>query len=392
MEEKQKKSIKKRPILEIEETIIPSEIEEPSIPYDKIEKPIKVNLKKRKSKSLVDKHTPIWKLEEFFIDDRKAKGNSAATIDYYERAIKKFNIFLATEFTEHESYLQLIELYDNSTNKGLEMIGKMLPISALEVDNITLKYREFLRDFEELNPKTVNSYLTGYRVLMYYAMENGWIEPFRIPIQNVETPLKQTYTETELKRLLKKPDIDDFVQYRNWVIINWFIATGCRVSSTCDVKVKDILLDERQANINRQKNGEPIRIPLVSRMLNILREYIHAYREDDEGIPLEEEYLFCTFDGERLSEQGLKTAIKKYNLSRGVKKTSCHLFRHTFCKDWILRGGDQFTLQRILGHKSLKMVSYYANLYLKDTVKKAEEFSLLSNMTKRGGKKLKRRI
>ena len=353
---------------------------------------IKVKIK-RKGKTFIDKHTcALWRVEDFFIDDRKAKGNSAATINYYERGLKKFNIFLATEVTDIDGYEKLLEMYDTSTTKGLEELGKMLPISVLEMDNLTMKYREFLTDIEELNPKTVNTYLTGYRVFMYYCMENAWIEEFKIPITVVESPLKQTYTDAEIKRLLKKPNVDNFTEYRNWVIINWFIGTGNRVSSVCDLKVKDIDLAEGEANINRTKNREPMRIPLVTKLKNIIREYIYLYRTDEvTGEPLYNQYLFCNMLEQKLTEQGLKKAIANYNKSRGVSKTSCHLFRHTFCKDWIMRGGDLFNLQKMLGHKSLKMVAHYANLYTADTAKKAEEFSMLSNVKVSGGKKIQRK-
>ena len=65
-----------------------------------------------------------------------------------------------------------------------------------------------------------------------------------------------------------------------------------------------------------------------------------------------------------MTENALKLAIRKYNINRGVQKTSIHLFRHTFAKKYLIDcGGDAFTLQRILGHSTLEMTRQYCNLY-----------------------------
>lgn len=349
---------------------------------------------RRKQGSFIDKNTtPLWKVEDIFLTEQKGRGNSSATMDYYKRVFKKIYLFLAFSTPKDENeYQKLLDaVAENGDNAEVEF-GSMLPLVYLEMDNIVAEFREYLTKTEELSEQTVKSYMTGFRVIMYFYMEKGWIEKHDIKIKDVAPPLKQTYTEQEIKKLLKKPNIDNFVEYRNWVITNWFLATGNRVSSVCEILVKDIDVEEGYANINRQKNKEPIRVPIVPKMRNILREYISSYRTDEDGNILNNEYLFCRWpDGEKLTEQGLKKTIEKYNLSRGVQKTSCHLYRHTFCKRWIMSGGDIASLQSMLGHKSLKMVSHYANIYKSDTAKKAEQFSTLSQIKSNGGKKLQRR-
>src|SRR5262249_53904958 len=39
-----------------------------------------------------------------------------------------------------------------------------------------------------------------------------------------------------------------------------------------------------------------------------------------------------------------------------------HDLRHTFASHWVMRGGDLFKLQKILGHKSIMMTQRYAHL------------------------------
>ena len=63
-----------------------------------------------------------------------------------------------------------------------------------------------------------------------------------------------------------------------------------------------------------------------------------------------------------------------------MTKTSIHLFRHTFAKNWILSGGDIFRLKSILGHSSLEIVKEYVNMFGGDLKKDFDKFNPLENM------------
>lgn len=353
-----------------------------------------VNLRlDRKQKTIIDKlQTPLWKFEDIFMNEQRGKGNSEYTIKYYRRCFKKLYIFLTFELTvtedDYQKVLDSCIAFDESPK---ELLGKMQMMATLELDDIEQKYRTYLEEIEKVNPQTVNSYFRGHRAIMYYAMENGWISNHKITITTKEAPIKNCYTDSEINKLLRKPDVKDFVEYRNWVIINYLLATGNRVSSIVDINVGDVDLDEGYINVNRQKNKKPARLGLISKMQNVLREYIAYYRTSEDGTVLFEEPLFCNRFGERLTDNGLKKAIAEYNKSRGVTKTSIHLFRHTFAKQWIMSGGDPISLQKMLGHSSLKMVAHYSNLYASDTKQKAEQHSPLAHTKTKSGKILKMR-
>jgi integrase/recombinase XerD len=81
-------------------------------------------------------------------------------------------------------------------------------------------------------------------------------------------------------------------------------------------------------------------------------------------------------------------AIADYNRSRGISKTSVHLLRHAFAKNWVLMGGDVFRLQKQLGHSTLEMSRRYANIYDRDLHKDTEQFNLLEKL-KQGSKTIK---
>ncbi|MFC1958556.1 tyrosine-type recombinase/integrase [Chloroflexota bacterium] len=45
--------------------------------------------------------------------------------------------------------------------------------------------------------------------------------------------------------------------------------------------------------------------------------------------------------------------------SSGVERLHAHLCRHTFAINYLLNGGDIFSLKEILGHTTLGMVNHY---------------------------------
>ena len=250
-------------------------------------------------------------------------------------------------------------------------------------ENTIFAFTAFLKQKGTMNDISVNTHLRSVRAMCYYFMKLGYIEPFQITMVKTQKTVKETYTDYEIEILLEKPKISKttFAEYRNWVVINYLLATGNRVATICDLKIKDIDFDTGTIRLCRTKNRREQIIPISKTLKDILKEYI-KYRKGES-----EDYLFCNVNGERLSEDGLKLAIRKYNRKRGVSKTSVHLFRHTFAKKWILNGGDVFRLQKMLGHSSMEIVREYVNMFsddLKrdfDTFNPLEEFSTKKSET-----------
>lgn len=124
--------------------------------------------------------------------------------------------------------------------------------------------------------------------------------------------------------------------------------------------------------LRKVKNNKQQIISLSKRLNEIIIEYLQ-YREG------KDDYLFCTIHGEKISQDGLKSANYRYNTRRGVDKTSTHFFRDTFAKLWIKNGGDIFRLQKTLGHSSMDMVREYVNMYGDDLKEKFEKFNPINN-------------
>ena len=303
---------------------------------------------------------------------QQERGNSKATLDYYDRFYKKLEAH-----------------YEAMWGKGA---CATTPINWLEQDGAQLW---FIKSLGDVSQQTINSYLRGYRAFGNFCYDEGYIQSFECPIKEVEPPAKEVYTNKELQKLLVKPSIENFEQYRNYIIISLILATGARCNTILNLQIKDVEIEEGYITFNTTKAHKIIRIGLERKMRRELAEYIIRWRstryiDDDleEAVP-STDYLFCNNYGEQMSRGGLTKAIKCYNHSRGVEKTSIHLFRHTFAKNWITSGGDIISLAKVLTHSELDMVKRYSNLYGEDVKAEIEQHSTLSQIRTRSGKTLK---
>lgn len=228
-----------------------------------------------------------------------------------------------------------------------------------------------------LATNTISSYTRTLKSFLSWCNQEG-LTDLNIKLYKTEETIKETYSDEELAALLKKPDIrkSSFAEYRNWVIINFLLNSGCRAATVRAILIRDVDLEKGVVFCRHTKNRKALVVPLCSAMIGILREYLRFRK----GKP--DDYLFCTETGEPLKEGGLRRAIERYNRSRGVEKTSIHLFRHTFARKYLIDcEGNAFTLQKLLGHSTLDMTKHYCNIFDADIAKNFDKLSPLMQMT-----------
>ena len=280
-----------------------------------------------------------------FVVSKMAQGLSDITIATYRQHIRSIS-----------NHLDIQKPMEALTRKDLEEMIVSMRASGLAHNSIS-------------------SYCRVFRTFSNWCRDCGLNIPQLPNIKDKET-VKEAYTDAELLALLKRPKKDcSFCDYRNWVIVNFLMNSGCRSSSVRNIQNQDVDLETRQVILRHNKNGKIQTVPLCSQMVSILREYMPVRG----GKP--EDYLFCDQYGGMLSMNGLRLAIARHNQSRGVQKTSAHLYRHTFARKYLVDcGGDAFMLQRLLGHSTLKMTKHYCAIYDADIAKDYDRFSPLAQL------------
>ncbi|WP_026893794.1 tyrosine-type recombinase/integrase [Clostridiisalibacter paucivorans] len=272
-----------------------------------------------------------------------------------------------------------LRYYNTTVDKFTEFFNEDNPINIITEGTIH-DYILYLREESNCNNISINTHLRGIRAILYYFMNLNYMKKFKIKMLKAEKKIKETYSDRELEILLKKPNLKKckFNEYRNWVLINYLLATGNRANTIVNLKIKDLDFEGGYIHLTTTKNRRQQIIPMSKKLSRILIEYLQ-YR----GSELDN-YLFPNAYNKQLTVNGLGQAIRKYNLKRGVPKTSLHLFRHTFAKKWILAGGDIFRLQKILGHSTLDVVKEYVNMFAEDLVDDFDKLNTLDQITSSG--------
>ena len=82
-------------------------------------------------------------------------------------------------------------------------------------------------------------------------MRKGIVPQFEIIVPKGDEAIKDVYTEEELERLLKKPDVKRcrFEDYRNWVIVNYLLGTGQRRRTVVNLKIGDLDLGNKLVKV-----------------------------------------------------------------------------------------------------------------------------------------------
>ncbi len=310
----------------------------------------------------------------------KQKSNKI-TLNSIENVETVFQRFLRTR-KSYGVVEKTITAYTSHFNASAKHFNTKKDINQLtkdDMENMIISMREY-----GLSPNTIRSYTITLRAFLNWCKQEGYSVPPLAKYKG-EDIIKETYTDEELKVLLKKPNLKKvrFPEYRTWVIINLLVNCGCRASTIRSIEIRDLDLPNNIIHARHTKNKKALVIPLCSEMVSIIEEYLSIRG----GEP--EDFLFCDEYGGELTENALRCSVKRFNKSRGLKKTSIHLFRHTFAKIYLINcGGNAFTLQKLLGHSTLDMTRHYCEIFNAEIAKGYDKVSPLTQLNAKS-KKLK---
>lgn len=286
---------------------------------------------------------------------------------------------------EHQRYCKINNLspvtlntYKIAETYFIRFVGEDIICKTINQETID-NYKLYLLG-TDISAVTVNTYIHNLSPAIKFGMKRGYINSF-IEFKGVhaQEKIKDIYTPEELKILLKKPNVKKrgFAEFRNWAIINFLLATGVRARELRNVKIEDIDFENNVIKLQITKNNKARIVPISTALKSVLTEYL-TYRQSNS----DDDYLFPNIYGEQLPRTTLQMSITKYCKKRGIEKYSLHLFRHCFATNYLRAGGNPLTLQRILGHSTLKMVNKYIQMNTRDLQQDIDKFNPLDNVVR----------
>lgn len=303
-------------------------------------------------------------------------------------------------YSEYMDYCKSIGLREGTlTSKEQFYKYELLKrVSSTEEINIITQKRveEWINSMIDYGYKgnTYQTFVIKLKAFLTYCFTREYLKEFEVKIPNVVLEKKEVYTEAELKKLLKKPDLNTcFVgDYRSFVTISFLVGTGCRSTTLLNVKVKDIDFEKEMILFAHMKTKRQANVPLSKSLKVTLKEYIDTMNLKGEDI------LFPKLNGTQMGYDTLHQNLVNYFKHCKVKMRGINTFRNTFSTMFIRNGGDIYRLKLLLSHSNIKTTERYVNLLpidFKDDLLKYNPLDLLNkdnkNNVKMKLKKLKKK-
>jgi site-specific recombinase XerD len=162
-----------------------------------------------------------------------------------------------------------------------------------------------------------------------------------------------------LSRILSCLDTETSWGCRGTAILTTMLDTGLRLSEVVNLTMANAPLDEGYLKVMGKGAKERI-VPIGGFAQRVLLRHVYHFRP--EPINATEDNPFLTLQGTVMSGNAIQLMLGRLGQMSEVTRLHPDLCRHTFATNYLVNGGDVFTLQQILGHTTLEMVRRYVNL------------------------------
>jgi site-specific recombinase XerD len=150
--------------------------------------------------------------------------------------------------------------------------------------------------------------------------------------------------------------INSVVNLKHKTMILLLYTAGLRANELLNLDKSDICMDRHQVHVHLGKRGKDriVQIPTIT--IKFIRGYLWQYRP--------KKYLFEGQDKKRrYSTSSLRRVVLMAAKQQGItNKVNTHVLRHSYATHHIINGTDLLTLQKQLGHTSIKTTLRYIHL------------------------------
>ena len=263
---------------------------------------------------------------------------------------KKYSDYTILSYKE-----DLIEYFQFITKEGLKY-------NNIKYSDIRF-YLMYLKEDKKDNNSSIDRKLSTLRGYYKYLANEKIVDtnPFKLVSgPKKEKKLPRFFEYSELEELFNVPDLRKKTGQRDRLILELLYATGVRVGELVNIKVSDIDDGEQVIKILGKGNKER-----YVRYGDYASKYLKLYLGD--GYILlnrtNSPYLFINDRGGVLTERGVRYILDKLIEKTSIdKKISPHMIRHSFATHLLNNGCSLLTVQKLLGHESIKATQVYTHV------------------------------
>ena len=196
----------------------------------------------------------------------------------------------------------------------------------------------------------------------------------QIPCKKYQQQIVQHLNPEQTRNLLAAPDSSTRSGRRDMTLLSVLYDTGARVQELCDLRVRDIRLDNPAAITLTGKGRKTRHVPIMGNTVELLRSYMdenNLFQNGKFDAP-----LFFNQRHTKLSRGGVNYILQKYaaktlqNCLSEQKLPSAHVVRHSKAMHLYQSGINLVYIRDILGHVDISTTDIYARA---DTESKRKE-------------------
>lgn len=291
---------------------------------------------------------PLERLARHFEAYNRSEGKSHQTVIWYSRVVRYFG-----------DYLKERQLADTLDNLSVDLVRDF--VLHLQTRRKWPDRQCHLAE-QNLRAISVQTYVRALRGFFNWIYREGYTrENILANLRPPKAPrtLAEVLRDEEVGRILACVDPETSWGSRDSAMLIVMLDTGLRLSEVANLAMANAHLDEGYLKV-MGKGAKERMVPVGGVAQKALLRYVYKFRP--EPLNASEDTLFLTPEGRAMSANGVQMVIRRLALKSGVKRLHPHLCRHTFATNYLMNGGDVFTLQQILGHTTLEMVRRYVNL------------------------------
>jgi len=283
------------------------------------------------------------------------------------------NIKREGKIKELDSYLDFLKFqknysdytilnYENDILEYLNYIhSEGLNFKEIEYSDIRF-FLMYLKDTKKDNNSSIDRKLSALRGFYKYMANEGIVKSNVFSLVSgpkKSKKLPRYFEYNELEEMFSVPD-DSPLGQRDLLLLEMLYATGCRVGELVSIKISDIDLGRRSILILGKGNKERY-VTYGDYCEDALKKYLndgyHALNKHNNG------YLFLNNNGGVLTERGVRFLLDKIIDQTSINKSiSPHMIRHSFATHLLNEGCDLLTVQKLLGHESIKATQIYTHV------------------------------
>lgn len=226
------------------------------------------------------------------------------------------------------------------------------PVSKI-TDGDVIGYLNAYEQAREIKKRTKDGKRRIISSFFSYLLNNGYL-PAGNPMCRVD-PIEYTKTVRQAltSREVEKMRIACGENVRDNVVLELFLATGCRVSEVVDMRLEDMDLREETAKIRGKGDKERV-VFLGARAIEFLERYLGNRKEG----PV---ILSCRAPHQGLRKNALENIVRGIAQRAGLeRRVYPHLLRHTFATRALNKGMPLAGLCDLMGHASVETTMIYA--------------------------------